>query len=249
MHIAPPKSLNRLPAAHVILAGLIQRWYSLSAAASCGPEMVKHATSDVSRWRVCGTWRCYIHVPSQMCWTLLRNAETSCWLSLATMTMNSFLFPEDLDGPPMQSIHRRVVASTRKPVPIPKNSPPQMPTRAPPSIPSQDITTPPPPAYAPPPVPDLKEKGLVSIVTCAAPDHKQEPQLQRTKSKRSYFQKANLAGFREKREAKALARAEHAAARVEVVLPPLSPVVDDEFWHTGRYPTSPSGNGLVHVAF
>lgn len=165
------------------------------------------------------------------------------------MTMNSFLFPEDLDGPSMQSTHRRITTSTRNPVPAANNSPQQMPTRAHPSISSQDITTPPPPAYAPPPVPDLKEKAIVSIVTCPISDHEPEQQLQRTKSKRSYFQKASLSSFKEKREARALARAEEAASRVEVVLPPLSPVVDDEFWRTGRYPTSPLSNGLVHVAF
>lgn len=183
--------------------------------------------------------------------------------------MNSFLFPEDLDGPSIHFAQRRltVAASNRKAVSTVKSAPPQMPsrspssipapeisalpppTRAPPSIPQQDSSPPPPPAYAPPPIPASQEKAVISIATCAAPNHEQDPKLQRTKSKRSYRQMTSLSGFREKREAKALARAEEAAARIEVVLPPLSPVVDDEFWRTGRYPTSPLGGGMVHVAF
>lgn len=191
-------------------------------------------------------------------------------ICLTSITMNSFLFPEDLDGPSMQSTRQQAIVSTRRPVPAMKNKPPQMPNRAPPNIPEREISVlppptrappaipqqhsspPPPPAYAPPPIPDLQEKTTISIVTCATSDHEQDPKLQRTKSKRSYRQIASLSGFKEKREAKALARAQEAATRIEVVLPPLSPVVDDEFWRTGRYPTSPLsplGSGLVHVAF
>jgi hypothetical protein len=121
-----------------------------------------------------------------------------------------------------------------------------MPTRAPPKIPQQDISAPPPPTYAPPPIPTLKEKPAISITELAIPDQSQGPELQRSKSKWSRREIIGISTFKERREAKA--RAAAVLPEIEVVLPDLSPVVDEEFWRTGRYPSEP-GMGMVHVVF
>jgi hypothetical protein len=59
----------------------------------------------------------------------------------------------------------------------------------------------------------------------------------------------SITGLREKRGAKADARAAEAAAAIDVLLPPLSPIVDEEFWRTGKYPSSTDGFAMVHVPF
>jgi hypothetical protein len=161
--------------------------------------------------------------------------------------MHSFLFPEDIDGPLTQRTQRQFAPSTRKPIQGDTGVLPRMPTRAPPIIPQQTVSTPPPPTYAPPPIPMVKEKAAVSITEIAVPDLKQEPGLQRSKSIWSRRETVSISSFKERREAKARAAAD--MPDIDVFLPPLSPVVDEEFWRTGRYPTSPLGLGMVHVAF
>lgn len=164
--------------------------------------------------------------------------------------MHSFLFPEDLNGPTALSSQRRSAPSIHATKPVSKTRiPPQMPTRAPPTIPQHNLSAPPPPAYAPPPIPVMKENPTISITELNVSTPKQEPGLQRTKSKWSHRQMTSLASLKERREARAVARAAEDAAVIDVVLPPLSPIVDEEFWRTGRYPSSPRGFDLVHVPF
>jgi hypothetical protein len=179
---------------------------------------------------------------------------------LATTTMHSFLFPEDLNEPPRHS-SQQIFKSTRtlEPIQTATKRLPQIPNCAVPAIPERDLlqlsppteappmrpqydstVTPPPPAYAPPPIPLPQGKAVILVTEVGAPDHKQVPTLRRTKSKWS-----QISGSRERREAKAVAR----AAVMGGCMPPLSPVVDDEFWRTGRYPSSPQGVAMVHVAF
>jgi hypothetical protein len=160
--------------------------------------------------------------------------------------MHSFLFPEDINGPSTRPRLQQSTASTRKPTQRTNATPPRMPTRAPPTIPQQAISAPPPPTYAPPPIPMMKEKPAISITEVSIPDQRQEPGLQRSKSKWSRREIVGISTFKERREAKA--RAAAAMPEIDVVLPPLSPVVDEEFWRTGRYPTEP-GMGVVHVVF
>lgn len=59
-----------------------------------------------------------------------------------------------------------------------------------------------------------------------------------------------LSRFKSKREAKGAAKVEKKVEKVDLVLPPLSPVVDEEFWRTGRYPTSsPLSAGVAYAPF
>ena len=160
--------------------------------------------------------------------------------------MHSFLFPEDINGPSTRPRLQQSSTNTRKTTQETSKAPPRMLTRAPPTIPQQNVSAPPPPTYAPPPIPTMKEKPSISITELAIPHHKQEPGLQRSKSMWSRRDIIGVSSFKERREARARA----AAAMPEIdVLPPLSPVVDEEFWRTGRYPTSPLGSGMVHLAF
>lgn len=166
---------------------------------------------------------------------------------LESAKMHSFLFPEDITGPSTRPRLQQSAASTRKTSQETSKAPPRMPTRAPPTIPQQNVSTPPPPTYASPPVPTMKEKPTISIIELAISDRKQEPGLQRSKSMWSRRETIGISSFKERREAKA--RAAAAMPEIDVVLPPLSPIVDEEFWRTGRYPTSPLGSGMVHLAF
>lgn len=161
--------------------------------------------------------------------------------------MHSFLFPEDINSPSTQPRLQQPTANSRKTTQeISKATTPRMPARAPPTIPQPNVSAPPPPTYAPPPIPMMKEKPAISITELTIPDRKQEPGLQRSKSMWSRRDIIGVSSFKEKREARARA----AVAMPEIdVLPPLSPVVDEEFWRTGRYPTSPLGSGMVHLAF
>jgi len=95
----------------------------------------------------------------------------------------------------------------------------------------------------------MKEKPSISITELTIPNQRQEPELQRWKSKWSRREIIGISSFKERREAKA--RAAEALAEIEVVLPPLSPVVDEEFWRTGRYSvaTSPRGEAMGYLAF
>jgi hypothetical protein len=92
----------------------------------------------------------------------------------------------------------------------------------------------------------MKEKPAISITELTIPDSSPGPGLQRSKSKWSRREIIGISGFKERREAKA--RAAVTLPEIEVLLPDLSPVVDEEFWRTGRYPTEP-GMGMVHVVF
>jgi len=70
------------------------------------------------------------------------------------------------------------------------------------------------------------------------------------KSKRSSRQFASVVRLKDdRREVKAVAQADKTTMRAEAYLPPLSPVVDEEFWRTGRYPSSPQGFTMAHVPF
>lgn len=172
-----------------------------------------------------------------------------CFIDLAKM--HSFLFPEDINGSPTRQRPQQSTTSPRRTTTqeTTRAPPPRMPTRAPLTIPQQNFSAPPPPTYAPPPIPMLKEKPAISITELAILDQRQEPGLQRSKSKWSRREIINLSSFKERREAKA--RAAEAMPEIEVVLPPLSPVVNEEFWRTGRYSvaTSPRGDGMGYLAF
>jgi hypothetical protein len=163
--------------------------------------------------------------------------------------MNSFLFPEDISGPlaptpnnPQEPKHRTINART-----------PPMPSRPPPVIPQQNLSgsspSPPQPSHAPPPPPLAKDKPVVLVTELSIPNQKLEPDLQRTKSKRSYRQVIGFSQLKDRREAKAVSQANKWSSGLEVSLPPLSPVVDEEFWRTGRYPSSPQGFAMAHVPF
>jgi hypothetical protein len=167
----------------------------------------------------------------------------------AITTMHSFLFPEDLNGPPAQPSQRLFASRKSKPAPRITTALPKMPSRAPPTIPQHDHPAPPPPAHAPPPIPSTKEKAIVSVTELSIPDRQPEPELRRTKSKWSQRQIPGISGLRDRREAKAVAREAEATAAFDVFLPPLSPIVDEEFWRTGKYPSSTDGFAMVHVPF
>lgn len=194
------------------------------------------------------------HVRSQsISWTeyITRGGLPSCSLTLTTtselhilLIMNSFLFPEDLAGPTPLSSQPRL-PSLEKAAATP-NHPglPPMPTRAPPRTPRQDnsLLSSPLPTRAPPPIPTVKEEPAISIIELNIASHEPQPDLQRKKSKREVISFSHLRGTREP-------KAKKPSAKPAVELPPLSPIVDDEFWRTGRYPTSPQGFMLAHVPF
>jgi hypothetical protein len=163
--------------------------------------------------------------------------------------MNSFLFPEDISGPlaprpnNLQKPKHGVVNARTPP----------MPSRSPPMAPQQTLSgsspPPPQPSHAPPPPLLAKEKPVVLVTELSIPNQQLEPDFQRTKSKRSYRQVIGFSQLKDRREAKAVSQAKKLSSRLEVSLPPLSPVVDDEFWRTGRYPSSPQGFAMAHVPF
>jgi hypothetical protein len=164
-------------------------------------------------------------------------------------TMNSFLFPEDISSPltPMPNNLQKSTLGTVNTRTLP------MPSRKPPMAPQRNLSgsspPPPQPSHAPPPPPPAKDKPVVLVTELSIPSQQLEPDLQRTKSKRSYRQVIGFSQLRDRREAKAVSQAEKIASRLEVSLPPLSPVVDDEFWRTGRYSSSPQGFTMAHVPF
>jgi hypothetical protein len=162
--------------------------------------------------------------------------------------MNSFLFPEDISSP-LAPMPTNLQKSTLGIVNI--RTPP-MPSRKPPMAPQQsrsESSPPPQPSHAPPPPPPAKDKPVVLVTELSLPNRRIEPDLQRTKSKRSYRHVIGFSQLKDRREARAASQAEKIASRIEVSLPPLSPVVDDEFWRTGRYPSSPQGFTMAHVPF
>ena len=162
--------------------------------------------------------------------------------------MRSFLFPEDINGSSTRPrLQQQSSASTRKTTQEISEAPPRMPTRAPPTIPQQNVSAPPPLTHAPPPIPMMKEKPAISITELAISDRKQELGLQRSKRIWSRREIIRVSNFKKGSEAKA--RAAAAMPEIDVVLPLLSPVVDEEFWRTGRYPNSPLGSGMVNLAF
>jgi len=93
----------------------------------------------------------------------------------------------------------------------------------------------------------MKEKATISVTEVSVLEMEEKPGLQRSRSKWSRQQIPTLSDLKARREGKA--RAAAVKPEIDIVLPPLSPIVDDEFWRTGRYPTSPLGLGMVHVAF
>lgn len=163
--------------------------------------------------------------------------------------MNSFLFPEDISSP-VALLPNNSLKSTLE---ITNESPPPMPSRAPPMAPQQNISrsTSPPgqPCRAPPPPPLAKEKSIISVTELNVPGQHVESDIQRTKSKRSYRQAIGFSNLKDRREAKASSQAKKIVKGSGVSLPPLSPVVDEEFWRTGRYPSSPLGFTMAHVPF
>lgn len=148
--------------------------------------------------------------------------------------MISFLFPEDLkvaSAPPSQA----PLYKTKE-----YQASPHMPSRLPPRVPNRN----------PPPPPVLAQKDQPAIsITELNPTANHIPEVKRMKSKRSLRAIASLSHLRGVKEARAVADRENATPKVDIVLPPLSPVVDDEFWRTGRYPTSPGSGGVAFVAF
>jgi hypothetical protein len=161
--------------------------------------------------------------------------------------MHSFLFPEDISPvlPRTNNLHKSALElNNSKTPPVPSRKPPMAP-----QAPISQSLPPPQPSHAPPPPPLTKDKSLVSVTELSVPTQRIEPNLQRTKSKRSCRQAIGFSQLKDRREAKAVSHAEKIASRPEVVLPPLSPVVDEEFWRTGRYPSSPQGFTMAHVPF
>jgi hypothetical protein len=164
--------------------------------------------------------------------------------------MNSFLFPEDISSPvallPNTGQKSTLeIASARSP-PTPSRAP----TMAPQQQVSRSSSTPSQPTYAPPPPPPLpKGKPVISVTELDIPDQQPDSNLHRTKSKRSYRQAIGFSQLKDRREAKAFPPAQKVVKRSEVSLPPLSPVADEEFWRTGRYPSSPLGFTMAHVPF
>ena len=160
--------------------------------------------------------------------------------------MNSFLFPEDISSPvaPAPNSLRKTTTNAKSP-PIP--------SRAPPMVPQQQLSlsypSPPQPSHVPPPPPLAKEKPAISVTELSIPNRQIESNLQRTKSKRSYRQAIGFSQLKDRREARAFPQAQRVVKRSEVSLPPLSPVVDEEFWRMGRYPSSPLGFTMAHVPF
>lgn len=157
--------------------------------------------------------------------------------------MMSFLFPEDLNVA-RPSVTRRPSLNTTYQSATSSNTPP-MPSSLPPTVPR--LESPPPPSHAPPAIPITKEKPIISVTQLDLPATQVESR--RTKSDRSAQSRMSLSRLRSKREAKSAAKREKMSTEVDVFLPPLSPVVDDEFWRTGRYPTSPQSAGLAFVPF
>ena len=161
--------------------------------------------------------------------------------------MHSFLFPEDI-GSLSASLPRIPQESGFE---ITNTKSPPMPSRAPPGVPQQNTSRthvpPPQPSYAPPPPPPCqKDKPTISITELNTPNHRPEPHLKRKKTTRSYRQLISLSQSNDQ----TVSRADKTSSRVEVHLPPLSPVVDEEFWRTGRYPSSPQGGfAMAHVPF
>lgn len=154
-----------------------------------------------------------------------------------------FLFPEDLNvaHPPVtkQPSFNATESSTST------SSAPPMPSRSPPTLPP--LETPPPPAYAPPPIPVAKETPLISVTQLDLPPPQAD--MRRSKGDRSGQGRMSLSRLKSKREAKSAAKREKVSTEVDVFLPPLSPVVDDEIWRTGRCPTSPQSAGVAFAPF
>jgi hypothetical protein len=162
--------------------------------------------------------------------------------------MNSFLFPEDISGP-LASMPNNLQKPNHGTI---NARTPPMPSRSPPMAPQQNpngSSHPPQPSHAPPPPPPAKDKPVVLVTELSIPNQQLESDLQRTKSKRSYRQVIGYSQLKDRREAKAVSQAKKLSSRLEVSLPPLSPVVDDEFWRTGRYSSSPQGFAMAHVPF
>ncbi|KAM0722408.1 hypothetical protein Q7P37_001849 [Cladosporium fusiforme] len=153
--------------------------------------------------------------------------------------MMSFLFPEDLNVA-SRPCTKQTSITTTEPAEADIDCPP-MPARSPPAIPCSKI--PPPPAYAPPPVPVTKERPLISVTQLDM--NITHSEVDKTKSSRASRSLASLSRLKSKREAKQITKKERAITKVDVILPPLSPDVDDEFWRTGRYPTSPQSIGMA----
>lgn len=158
--------------------------------------------------------------------------------------MHSFLFPENIDRPSPYPFQQPVLSLEKATVPTTTTAPPPMPTRAPPAAPQQRVSpsVPSPPARAPPPIPMTKEEPAISVVELHVSSHEPHPELRRAKSKRQII---SLSLIRSKREP----RAEKTPTKAVVALPPLSPIVDDDFWETGRYPSSPQNFMMAHVPF
>lgn len=162
--------------------------------------------------------------------------------------MNSFLFPEDISSPVALAPNDRQKSALE----ITNVRTPPMPSRMPPMAPQQDTSRsfpPSQPCRAPPPPPPVKDKPVVLVTELSIPDRQLDSNLQRTKSKRSYRQAIGFSYLKNRRDAKATSQAERFAARSDVSLPPLSPVVDEGFWRTGRYSSSPLGFSMAHVPF
>jgi hypothetical protein len=196
----------------------------------------------ISKWdiRVINTCRAALR--------FVRSLLLCCHISLSQVAaMNSFLFPEDISSPVALGPNDR----QRSALEIITARTPPMPSRMPPMAPQQDISrsSPPQPCRAPPPPPPVKDKPVVLVTELSIPDRQLDSNLQRTKSKRSFRQAIGFSQLKNRKDAKAVSQAERFAARSDVSLPPLSPVVDEEFWRTGRYPSSQQGFTMAHVPF
>lgn len=152
--------------------------------------------------------------------------------------MNSFLFPEDLHASTAPIVKS---SDTTRSITTVSNKKTQLHERAPPAIPNRK--PPPPPTIVAETGTDLlKEKPVVSITELGIPTT--ERSTEEPTTTRAMRQSISLKRLKSEREQK---RSEVTATKI--ILPPLSPVVDDEFWRTGRYPSSPQGTGSAFMIF
>lgn len=204
--------------------------------------MVKHIRNREAEGAQCTPCTSYSKGRSDLDLSILYSQPNTS-SKIISAKMMSFLFPEDLSVA-HPSVNKQPSFNTTESSTAPTSTPP-MPSRSPPALPS--LETPPLPAYAPPPLPATKEKPLISVTQLDLPALQDD--ARRSKSHRSDQGRMSLSRLRSKREAKSAAKREKITTEVDVFLPPLSPVVDDEFWRTGRYPTSPQSAGVAFAPF
>ena len=154
-----------------------------------------------------------------------------CFIDLAKM--HSFLFPEDINGSPTRQRPQQSTTSPRRTTTqeTTRAPPPRMPTRAPLTIPQQNFSAPATTDLRPATHPHVKRKASYLHHRARHPRPKARARSPTIEEQMVSPRDHQPLEFKERREAKA--RAAEAMPEIEVVLPPLSPVVNEEFWRTG----------------